>query len=141
MVTPKGNPIVALTIRHDRVDNFWFTLLHELGHIALHLDRAKELGFVDDLDKTSTEAVEQEANHYAANALIPPDLLSDFSEFRHCTAQLAQSIAKAAHIHPAIVAGRVRRESGNYAALPALNARGVRTLFPTWAHGHVAALK
>jgi HTH-type transcriptional regulator/antitoxin HigA len=30
-------PIVALTLRHDRLDNFWFALLHELAHVARHL--------------------------------------------------------------------------------------------------------
>lgn len=30
--------IVALTLRYDRLDNFWFVLLHELAHIALHID-------------------------------------------------------------------------------------------------------
>ena len=25
--------IIALTLRHDRLDNFWFTLLHEIGHL------------------------------------------------------------------------------------------------------------
>lgn len=30
-------PIVALTLRHDRIDNFWFALLHEVAHVALHL--------------------------------------------------------------------------------------------------------
>ena len=39
MMVPSGNPIVALTARHDRLDNFWFTLFHELGHIALTLRR------------------------------------------------------------------------------------------------------
>jgi HTH-type transcriptional regulator/antitoxin HigA len=32
-----GRPIVALTLRHDRIDNFWFALMHELAHVALHL--------------------------------------------------------------------------------------------------------
>jgi HTH-type transcriptional regulator/antitoxin HigA len=28
-----GVPVIALTLRHDRVDNFWFTLLHEIAHV------------------------------------------------------------------------------------------------------------
>ena len=34
-----GRPVVGLTLRHDRVDNFWFTLLHEIGHVAKHLSK------------------------------------------------------------------------------------------------------
>ena len=33
-----GAPMVALTPRHDRLDHFWFSLMHELAHIVLHLD-------------------------------------------------------------------------------------------------------
>ena len=44
-----GKPVVALTLRHDRVDNFWFTLLHQCAHVSLHLDRDRAI-IVDDLD-------------------------------------------------------------------------------------------
>ncbi len=37
IMTRDGAPIIGMTLRHDRVDNFWFTLCHELGHVALHL--------------------------------------------------------------------------------------------------------
>lgn len=30
----KVSPVVALSLRYDRVDAFWFTLLHELNHVA-----------------------------------------------------------------------------------------------------------
>jgi len=30
---PDSSPLVALTVRHDRLDNFWFTLCHELAYI------------------------------------------------------------------------------------------------------------
>jgi hypothetical protein len=36
----EGRPIVAFTLRHDRLDSFWFALLHELAHVAKHLDEA-----------------------------------------------------------------------------------------------------
>lgn len=38
-LAPWGRPVVGLTLRYDRLDNFWFTLLHELAHVRLHLDR------------------------------------------------------------------------------------------------------
>ncbi len=49
MLMPNGTPVIGLTLRHDRVDNFWFTLLHELAHVARHLSE-KEPIIVDDLD-------------------------------------------------------------------------------------------
>ena len=33
MMLETGNPVVALTLRYDRLDNFWFVLMHELGHV------------------------------------------------------------------------------------------------------------
>ena len=35
--SPQGEPVIGMTLRHDRLDNFWFTLAHELGHLHLHL--------------------------------------------------------------------------------------------------------
>ncbi|NTE86107.1 hypothetical protein [Agrobacterium rubi] len=32
-----GVPLTAITMRHDRLDNFWFTLLHEYACVVLHL--------------------------------------------------------------------------------------------------------
>ena len=29
------NPVVVVTLRYDRIDNFWFTLLHEIAHVVL----------------------------------------------------------------------------------------------------------
>src|SRR5215813_2296886 len=45
-----GTPVIGLTLRYDRLDNFWFCLLHELTHVARHLADGGEFLFVDDLD-------------------------------------------------------------------------------------------
>ena len=41
--------MIGLTLRYDRIDNFWFTLLHELAHVGLHLGEGDRDAFVDDL--------------------------------------------------------------------------------------------
>lgn len=46
---PNGSPVVALTLRYDRLDNFWFTLFHKLAHVALHLEKDDVEAFFDDL--------------------------------------------------------------------------------------------
>ncbi len=38
-----------MSLRYDRVDNFWFTLIHELSHIAKHYKEQNSI-IVDDLD-------------------------------------------------------------------------------------------
>ena len=65
-------PIVALTLRHDRIDNFWFALMHELIHVRKHLT-AKHLFIADNLDdKTRSTKEEDEADKGARDSLIPP---------------------------------------------------------------------
>ena len=34
---PDGTPVIGMTLRYDRLDNFWFCLLHELAHIGRHM--------------------------------------------------------------------------------------------------------
>lgn len=48
-----GTPIIGLSLRYDRLDNFWFTLLHECAHIWKHVDETE--AFLDDLDSSSME--------------------------------------------------------------------------------------
>ncbi|HWG33750.1 MAG TPA: hypothetical protein VN650_06250, partial [Gemmatimonadaceae bacterium] len=52
MRSDDGTPIIALTIRYDRLDNFWFTLLHECAHVLRHLTGKGEADvteYIDDL--------------------------------------------------------------------------------------------
>ena len=80
---PDGKPVIGLTLRYDRIDYFWFTLLHELSHIELHLgDCSGESGFVDDhslrgLESGEGDTTEQEADRLAQHALIPPEIWDD----------------------------------------------------------------
>jgi len=111
-----GIPIVGLTIRHDRIDNFWFTLLHEMAHVYLHYQAGLAAGFFDDdLDQDKADELEQEADQFASSMLIPTE------RWRLSTARIsrvpgpAEQFAKQLGIHPAIVFGRIRRERGDYA--------------------------
>ena len=64
-----GMPIVGMTIRYDRLDNFWFVLLHELAHIMKHLRKGKTEDIFDDLE-ASPDDLEQEADEIAGQTLI-----------------------------------------------------------------------
>lgn len=105
-ISPKGNPVVALTLRHDRLDNFWFTLMHELAHIALHLD-GEYSWFIDDLDIESNDVKEDEANAMAREALIPKD-----SWYIDVVSSIEDMyvLADELEISPSIVFGRFARE-------------------------------
>lgn len=111
----KNNPVIALTLRHNRIDNLAFTILHELGHIALHLKANKEIRFLD-LNKIEENDFENEANLYAQESLIPSRYWSDFLEnYTPLSDTMICEFANKYRIHPAIVHGRVCFERNHYA--------------------------
>lgn len=107
-----GTPIIALTLRYDRVDNFWFTLLHELAHVMKHLDRQDT--FVDDLEHDSVDQMEAEANRLAKEAFIPRGMWKTTEAFIKPSYVTIEKLSKELHIHPAIIAGRLRQEKNDY---------------------------
>lgn len=116
-------PVVALTLRHNRLDNFWFALLHELVHVKEHLSPDRSF-IADNLeDKIHQQSKEErEADEGAREILIPHAewLASDLSSSP--TMDAAMALADKLRIHPTIVAGRVRFESGNWRLLSSIKA-------------------
>lgn len=114
MLDLDGAPVIGLTLRMDRVDNFWFTLMHELAHVMKHLSVPGD-AFLDRLeDCEATEALEVEANKIARDALVSRAAWRRSELASAPTRQRVLSLARELSVHPAIVAGRVRRETGNY---------------------------
>jgi HTH-type transcriptional regulator/antitoxin HigA len=127
---PDGSPLVALTLRYDRLDNFWFTLCHELAHIALHFEGEGGTAFFDDLDQVDVDTVESDTDHWATEALIPSDIWRASDLGRNASIRKLLDFASRFRINPAIPAGRIRKEVGNYKILGSLvGLRQVRNLF------------
>jgi HTH-type transcriptional regulator/antitoxin HigA len=124
-------PIIGLSLRHDRIDNFWWCLMHELAHISLHLDAGVSI-FFDDLDvEHQGDKREEEADELAGEALIPRDVWEQSPAKSFRSPQSAEHLAKQLGIHPAIVAGYMRHQFNNYRILNQLvGHRQVRRLFP-----------
>jgi len=104
-----GNPVVALTLRHDRLDSFWFTLMHEVAHLIL----GHEGGRLDDLEGgPGGDPEEIEADELASGWLVPGESLTGFVErvrpyfSRHAIWSFAHSIGR----HPAVVLGRLQHD-------------------------------
>ncbi len=115
------NPVIGLTLRYDRLDNFWFCLLHELAHLSKHLGNNSHGVIIDDLDLRKYDAgtqdrLEQQADYLGQQALIPND-----SWVKLCvsqdnipgTAQILE-LANKLKINPSVIAGRIRFETNNY---------------------------
>lgn len=125
------NPIIGMTVRRDALDNFWFTLLHELAHISLHYGKGTNL-FYDDIESVgNNDPREKEADELALSILVPQ------SEWKNSPASIvpspdaAKSLAKKLSIHPAIVAGKMRYEKKHFHFLNSLIGKGeVQKLFP-----------
>lgn len=126
-----GGPVIGLTLRFDRVDHFWFTLLHELVHVMKHLSVPGDT-FVDRIeDRESTESLEIEANRIAKDALIPRAAWRRSELVAVASRERILEFAKEYSIHPAIVAGRIRRETGNFKIFgDLLGTNEVRRQFP-----------
>ncbi|MBI4558616.1 MAG: helix-turn-helix domain-containing protein [Candidatus Hydrogenedentes bacterium] len=126
----QGKAIVALTLRYDRRDNFWFVLLHELIHVAKHLSRGRLEHIFDDLE-SEPDKLEREADELATRALIPDEDWETALARYVRSEQSVNSLAEKMKVSPAIIAGRIRNEANNYVILNNLIGQGeVRKHFP-----------
>jgi len=127
-----GTPVIGLTLRHDRLDNFWFSLCHELAHQSLHLENNISDAFFEDLsvEAPTSDIKEREADAWASNVLIPDALWQSSQAATNPTPANALKLAREVGINPAIIAGRIRKETGNYRLLTNYVGHGeVRKLF------------
>ena len=134
MLLSDGSPVIGLTLRYDRLDNFWFSLLHELIHVARHLSRDKRI-IVDDFDlrkhdRNGLDRAEQEADKLASSSLISDKYWKQISSMDPISSLEVQELAEKLKIHPAIIAGRIRFERNNYHLLTRLVGQGkLREMF------------
>ena len=117
-----GTPVIGLTLRYDRIDNFWFCLLHELAHVGRHMDVDGQAAFVDDLSLREVEGArddprETQADEWAEEALVPRGIWESSAVREQPTAMSVINLANALKVHPAIVAGKIRHERRNYRLL------------------------
>lgn len=119
MLLKDGTPVIGMTLRYDRLDNFWFCLLHELTHVARHLSEQGQQLFVDDLDlrATNDDEREKEADEWAEEALIPRQEWMDHPAQDAPYPSNVLSLAQRVGVHPSIVAGRIRWRDRNYRLL------------------------
>lgn len=117
-----GTPVIGLTLRYDRLDNFWFCLLHELAHIGRHMSATSNEAFVDDLSLRAVQGArrvprETEADEWAEHGLIPEDIWNTSKVKDNPTPLAVMELAQRLGIHPAIIAGRIRYETRNFRLL------------------------
>ncbi len=108
-----GNPVIGMSLRYNRYDYYWFTLMHELSHVALHFNGMNSPHF-DCLEDTDKALMELEADKLAKDTLISRNDWRTASARKSFTEQELLSCAQNLSIHPAILAGMIRYDTGNY---------------------------
>lgn len=103
----KKSPMIVMSLRYQRIDNFFFTLLHEIGHIILHGLSNPETCFIDDIHSPSKDEREKEANRFAVSNLGLAGV-ADSLKFKEITPQILSKKSEELGIHPSILIGHLQ---------------------------------
>lgn len=115
-------PVLAVSTRYDKIDAFWFTVMHELGHISQD-GEAERLPRLDvDLiagpgqERSSHELAEATADGFATECLVPQDELDEFIQrvgplYSH---RDIRGFAARMKVHPGIAVGLIHHSQHNW---------------------------
>lgn len=114
-------PVIGLTLRHDRIDNFWFVLRHEIEHALRQHGRIAAILDAEVVENqsnppTAIEKEERIANEAAADFCVPKDQMERFVS-RKAPFFAERDIigfATTLNIHPGLVAGQLRHLTDRY---------------------------
>ena len=108
--------LIGLSDRYKTDDQFWFTFFHEFAHLVLHrrthnfvLDNAVEY-LSDKIVDPTIQKLEDEANRFAADTLIPPEELASFLSKAEFTNTSIKGFSEQIGVTPGIVVGRLQHE-------------------------------
>lgn len=114
-------PVIGMSLRHDRIDNFWFVLRHEYehvlqnhGHSAAMLDTDLERERAGTGDSIPEE--ERIANEAAAEFCVPQSSLNKFIARKapFFAERDILGFAKTLSVHPGIIAGQLQQRTSRY---------------------------
>lgn len=111
-------PVIGMTLRFNREDNFWFVLLHELIHVKQGFCQKD---FIDDdlTPKNSEDLLETQANQEAQEICLPRKIREkideEFNGF-YVDAKV-KSFAKSYGVNTSVLAGQIRHKLNRYSIL------------------------
>ena len=115
------SPVIGMTLRFDRIDNFWFVLRHELEHvIRKHGQSAVMLDVALEGERAGTGAdipdEERVANEAAAEFCVPQTQLKRFIQVKSpvFAERDIRGFAATYKIHPGIVAGQLQHKTNRF---------------------------
>lgn len=106
-----NKPVIALSMRMDRIDSFWYTLFHEFSHVR-HGDGSVDSNLTgeDAVFSGTKPQYERRADEEAAASLIPPEKITSFIQ-RLAPFYSKDRIIQFAHrikVHPGIIVGQLQ---------------------------------
>jgi HTH-type transcriptional regulator/antitoxin HigA len=108
------SPVIGMSLRFDRIDNFWFVLRHEIEHVLRGHGRKQEIIDVN-LDRVmkNPSLEEAQANAAAAEFCVPQDKLESFIVRKSplFSERDILAFAKSMRIHPGLVVGQLQRKT------------------------------
>ncbi|HDR9064458.1 TPA: ImmA/IrrE family metallo-endopeptidase [Burkholderia vietnamiensis] len=109
------SPVIGMTMRFDRMDNFWFVLRHELEHVLLGHGKTEPSLDVD-LNGDVVEEEEKLANAAASEFCAPKARIDSFIKRKAPIFPERDflGLAKVLGVHPALVAGQIQFKTGRY---------------------------
>lgn len=111
------SPVIGMSLRFDRINNFWFVLRHELEHVLrTHGQSPPVLDVELDAASTDISLEEREANDAASEFCVPKQLLDAFvSRKKPLFAERdVVAFARMLKVHPGIVVGQLQRLTMRY---------------------------
>lgn len=113
-VNDNASPVIALSLRFDRVDNFWFVLFHEIDHVLN--GEGKDDPIYEEVSQNSSIGLprrEVRANESAARNCVPHDELEGFIARVNpmFTKQAIIGFARRVKTHSGIVVGQLQHRA------------------------------
>lgn len=105
------SPVIGMSLRYDRIDNYWFVLRHEIEHV-LNCDGLEQPIIDEDLSPSCDGLPEEEvrANKAAADFCVPEKKMDSFFHRKNPYFSRKDVIifAKRMHVHPGLVVGQLQ---------------------------------
>jgi len=112
-------PVIGMTLRLDRIDNFWFVLRHEIEHVLREDGKANNQAVIDmDVGEDTAELPECERLANAAGAdfcVSSAELESFIARVQpYFSEEKVLRFAQRIGVHPGLVVGQLQRKLGRH---------------------------
>ena len=117
-----ASPVIGISMRHDRIDNFWFVLRHELEHVMQGHGKGGQIvvdaSLEGDRAGVGPDVADDErvANTAAAEFCVPKKTMDSFIARKSpfFAERDILGVAATLRVHPGLVAGQLQNRTGRY---------------------------